>query len=77
MFIARYGLIHYIKQITFRLWKVKFQHVNTDSIKITQYEGLTYMYDMVFSYVLKDASQRNHPVNETISFVCHTMRVNV
>jgi len=45
-------------------------------MKITKYEGRTYVCDVVFSYLMKDVCQRNHPVNETISCVCHTLRVN-
>jgi hypothetical protein len=35
------------------------------------------MYDVVFGDFMKDVCQRNYPVNETISCVCHTLRVTV
>jgi len=46
-----------------------------ETMKITKYEGRTYVGDVLFSYLMKDICERNHCVNETISYVCHTLRV--
>ena len=37
---------------------MKFQHVNNDSMKITKYEGRTYVRDLVFSYLMKGVCRR-------------------